>query len=82
MDRPVPTFDRTARKQVQHVSLMSSIIKAALSVTYSKGRKPMFNLSLPSAHPTPRKNHAKGMRRKAKAKGRRSFCVAGKKRKA
>ena len=44
--------------------------------------KPFSDLSnMPGTYPTPRKNHVRGMRRKAKVEGRKTFVISGKRRK-
>lgn len=73
MDRPIPTpADR---------GLIADLIKAILSGS-KRQMMALPTIGVPTAFPTPRKNHAKGMRRKARAEGRKFFTVRGKRRRA
>lgn len=73
MIRPIPTkLDPMAR--------ILAGIAAALSGNPTTETKPLSTLGMPTAYPTPRKNHAKGMRRKARVEGRRFFTVRGRRR--
>lgn len=56
-------------------------ILLALAATESI-KKTLLDLSdMPGPYPIPRKNHVRGMRRKAKVEGRKFFIISGKRRK-
>lgn len=70
MDKSVPAKPNPISRIVQYILEYTPATKMKLPV-----------IGVPSSFPTPKKNHVRGMRRKAKIEGRKSFVVQGRRRK-